>query len=514
MANIIEKTYNFSSQPAARSTTSRIIIHHTAGPDTPAEEIHTAHLANKWAGIGYHFVIRKDGSIERGRPEDTIGSHAEGANSNSIGISLCGNFENEEPAEAQINSLRSLVNDLCKKYNLTANSQTVIGHRDVNSTACPGANLYNKLDTIRLAEKMEVEPGKLVTGMYGPYAAQAVKTSSGKKVPASILIAMALQYGGNDCAKIQGWNPFKMKFVSSISSGPETSDGLCTFDSLSDAFSKLITYIKNTNQMASGMSKLHENLNDMTADEKKQFVQDVIPPYVEINSVSGGPSEIQGLIDKHNLYEWDTDEAAKKEPDQTLVSQMSAYQTNKNGLNGGGSRDSVGLGIDRQMVGKDTVKLTKLPKGKTNPCEPIYPDLITVGDSVPKWVLDMTEVKVNAEVAASGVDAAQGAYSPQKKKVTIEKITEFDNGYAQFKDSCFKTWLKRNNLLEKYDTRTVKDMEECQKAYEEAAAKDKDGKQFYNGIYYGGDGVIKNKLEKFEEKSQEVDKLKNEIKEK
>jgi hypothetical protein len=46
--------------------------------DASAEQIHGWHLGNGWAGIGYHYVIRKDGTIERGRPEWAIGSHAYG----------------------------------------------------------------------------------------------------------------------------------------------------------------------------------------------------------------------------------------------------------------------------------------------------------------------------------------------------------------------------------------------------------------------------------------------------
>ena len=62
-----------------RDVTDQIVIHHTGNPtddDLSAEEIHESHLAQGWSGIGYHFVIRKDGTIELGRPMDTIGAHA------------------------------------------------------------------------------------------------------------------------------------------------------------------------------------------------------------------------------------------------------------------------------------------------------------------------------------------------------------------------------------------------------------------------------------------------------
>lgn len=135
-----------------RDDTSRIIIHHTGNPtddDLSAEQIHRSHRNMGWAGIGYHFVIRKDGSVELGRPVDCIGAHAAGFNSCAIGIMVCGNFNMGSPTQAQLNTLPMLITDICDAYNLIASYSVVMGHRDVMATACPGDNLYAQLDTIR-----------------------------------------------------------------------------------------------------------------------------------------------------------------------------------------------------------------------------------------------------------------------------------------------------------------------------------------------------------------------------
>lgn len=135
-----------------RSTTNYLVIHHTGNPkddDLSAEEIHESHLAQGWAGIGYHFVIRKNGQIELGRPMDCVGAHAVGFNWESIGIHLCGNFEIAYPTAAQIESAAILVGWLAEQYGLDINSNTVVGHRDLLATACPGENLYNRLPDIR-----------------------------------------------------------------------------------------------------------------------------------------------------------------------------------------------------------------------------------------------------------------------------------------------------------------------------------------------------------------------------
>lgn len=103
-AKIIEKTFKFVRPLEERRITNRIIIHHTGGADIDAyaEQIHQWHLDANYAGIGYHFVVRKNGNIERGRPQWAAGSHAYGANHDSIGIHLSGDFTYNLPTDKQI----------------------------------------------------------------------------------------------------------------------------------------------------------------------------------------------------------------------------------------------------------------------------------------------------------------------------------------------------------------------------------------------------------------------------
>lgn len=135
----------------ARRITDMIVIHHTGNSqddDLSAEEINESHKDQGWVGIGYHYVIRKDGTVELGRPEWAIGAHAYGENSHTIGIHVCGNFEIGEPAPAQIESLALLLANLCTDYDLPIDRETIVGHRELMPTACPGRNLYEMLDTV------------------------------------------------------------------------------------------------------------------------------------------------------------------------------------------------------------------------------------------------------------------------------------------------------------------------------------------------------------------------------
>lgn len=140
---IKETNLKFSSLEN-RERTDAIVIHHVGNTnrDVSASDIHRWHLENGWVGIGYHYVIRKNGVIERGRPVDTVGAHCYGANSYTVGINVVGNFEDHVPSRQQVVSVMRLVTELCRMYALEPSDNTILGHRDVTSTACPGENLY------------------------------------------------------------------------------------------------------------------------------------------------------------------------------------------------------------------------------------------------------------------------------------------------------------------------------------------------------------------------------------
>jgi len=165
---IKETKLSFKSGMKQRNKTNRFIIHHTASQDVPASTIHGWHLNQGWSGIGYHFVIRANGAIERGRPEWAIGSHSGPAgNGDSIGIVLTGNFETGKPTAAQMESLVWLLKEyLPGKYGLLQ----VIGHKDVMATACPGRNfpwveLRERLEDDEMATEAKIKVnGQVLTG--------------------------------------------------------------------------------------------------------------------------------------------------------------------------------------------------------------------------------------------------------------------------------------------------------------------------------------------------------------
>ena len=132
---IIEQTYKWNGSLTKRAATKYIILHHRAG-NGDVQSIHNTHLKNGWSGIGYHFYVRKDGSVYRGRPINVVGAHTTNYNSISIGVCFEGNFESETMPEVQIKAGQELVVYLKNLYP----SAEVKRHKDFNSTACPGKN--------------------------------------------------------------------------------------------------------------------------------------------------------------------------------------------------------------------------------------------------------------------------------------------------------------------------------------------------------------------------------------
>jgi hypothetical protein len=148
-----------------RKRTTAIVVHHSVSPrdTTTLAEINAWHkekgLTDAYGNCGYHFFIPANGDLMMGRPIDDWGCQVKNWNDRSVGVCLAGNFNQEQPTEAQINTLVECLVKACRKYNLKY--WNIYGHRDIKwlfffnttQTACPGDNLYARLKEIRLRVK-------------------------------------------------------------------------------------------------------------------------------------------------------------------------------------------------------------------------------------------------------------------------------------------------------------------------------------------------------------------------
>jgi len=157
--DIVETNLVPNGELAPRSETIAIVVHHVGEitRDVSATEIDSWHKAapNNWVMIGYEYVCRQDGTIERGRPKDALGSHCLGFNDHSVGVCVTGDFNQMDVIPAQIDALVLLLADICDAFNIVPSRDTILGHREKCDTDCPGNNLYDSLDGI--VERVKAE---------------------------------------------------------------------------------------------------------------------------------------------------------------------------------------------------------------------------------------------------------------------------------------------------------------------------------------------------------------------
>jgi hypothetical protein len=159
-------------------------VHHTAGSNTYTRAqadnvvrgIYAFHVLGRgWCDVAYNFLVDRFGRIYEGRyggmSRPLIGGHAAGFNTGTTGVSAMGNFSTVTPSREMVNAFKRLLAWRLDVAHLrptgwakltstgggtsryaageTVRVRVINGHRDTNYTACPGARLYAKLDTIR-----------------------------------------------------------------------------------------------------------------------------------------------------------------------------------------------------------------------------------------------------------------------------------------------------------------------------------------------------------------------------
>ena len=119
-----------------RKTTDFLVVHCSATRatmDVGVREITQWHIQRGFDTVGYHYVIRRNGELESGRPESAIGAHVKAHNANSVGICLVGGVDAHNKPEsnftqAQFLTLELLLEELKSRYP----QARILGHRDLS----------------------------------------------------------------------------------------------------------------------------------------------------------------------------------------------------------------------------------------------------------------------------------------------------------------------------------------------------------------------------------------------
>lgn len=126
----------------------KIILHCAATPDNKksdhidAKEIKRWHVEEfGWSDNGYHFIIKRDGTIEKGRPTSRAGAHVKGFNRGTLAICYVGT---KKPTKAQWASIKALWESL-EAQGATAFE---VHNQYTPNKICPGFSQKHLLTTI------------------------------------------------------------------------------------------------------------------------------------------------------------------------------------------------------------------------------------------------------------------------------------------------------------------------------------------------------------------------------
>jgi N-acetylmuramoyl-L-alanine amidase len=141
-----------------------LVVHHAASgekqsQDVSAAEIDTMHRARGFDCIGYNYVVRLDGTVEKGRAEDLEGAHVRAVdprglryNTCSIGVCFAGNCDLTRWTPAQQEGGYALLHELMRRYNVPP--ERVVGHDECGmNTHCPGELI--DMDAVRARLRRE-----------------------------------------------------------------------------------------------------------------------------------------------------------------------------------------------------------------------------------------------------------------------------------------------------------------------------------------------------------------------
>ena len=164
----------YKGSPDYASGIKQAVVHHTSGSNSYSAEdvpaiirgIQSFHQKGRgWSDIGYNVVADKYGRLWQARDgkleKAVIGAHVAGHNSGTFGISVLGTYNGSAPPKKTRDAVAAAIAWKFSLNGLTASKSTLVGHRDLGSTDCPGDAFYAKLGEIRSTVNSILKSGDL-----------------------------------------------------------------------------------------------------------------------------------------------------------------------------------------------------------------------------------------------------------------------------------------------------------------------------------------------------------------
>lgn len=133
-----------------RVKTDLIVVHCAAtrpSMDIGLREIRQWHRQRGFLDVGYHLIIRRDGTVEHGRDLGVVGAHVQGHNSTSVGVCLVGGVDDAmRPEDNFTVPQQAVLYDTLKDLKRTYPGARIVGHNELDAgKACPSFNVQDWL---------------------------------------------------------------------------------------------------------------------------------------------------------------------------------------------------------------------------------------------------------------------------------------------------------------------------------------------------------------------------------
>jgi N-acetyl-anhydromuramyl-L-alanine amidase AmpD len=134
-----------------RKATNYIVVHCSATKakqtNVDAKEIDRWHRQRGWLMIGYHFVVTRDATLQKGRDLNAAGAHVAGHNHESIGVCLVGGISNEgAPEDNFTKEQKDVLHALLREMRALYPKARIIGHYELEpKKACPSFDVQQWL---------------------------------------------------------------------------------------------------------------------------------------------------------------------------------------------------------------------------------------------------------------------------------------------------------------------------------------------------------------------------------
>jgi N-acetylmuramoyl-L-alanine amidase len=129
---------------------NKIILHCTATPegmDVDVKKVTEWHKKRGFSTIGYHYLVKLDGTIEEGRSVHDMGAHVRGHNADSIGVVYVGGCDEDmNPKDTRTDLQEFVLTNLLASLMEMYPNATLHGHNEFAAKACPSFDVQKEYD--------------------------------------------------------------------------------------------------------------------------------------------------------------------------------------------------------------------------------------------------------------------------------------------------------------------------------------------------------------------------------